>query len=84
MRVNYIDAQYIGKSRYEDANGGNPRSYCHFLYQSKNIDGYGTVVFCIFDNNPQIKVNELVLKDNYHVVYVSDKGYNQIVTIDKI
>lgn len=84
MKVNYIDAQYVGKSHYDDSNGGKPRTYCHFLYQSNYIDGYGTIVFCIFDNNPEIKVSDMKIKDNYHVRYVSDKGYNQVVTIEKI
>lgn len=85
MRVNHIEAQFVGKSRFEDRNDNSKsRWYCHFIYKSDYIVGYGTIVFPIYDNNSHVKVDDMNIQDNYKIVYVSDRGYNTLVTIDKI
>lgn len=82
MRVTFINAQFIGKSHYENAEKpSSNRTYMHFIYQSPNVEGYACFTFAIFDVDKYRKAEDFIMKKNYRIGYHRENGF---VVVDDI
>lgn len=83
MKVNFIEAQYIGRSRYAPADG-KARWYMNFIYKSEYVEGYACFSFPIFDGDRYKNADDFIMKDNYKIAYHRENGFVQVDMIEKL